>query len=605
MLARVQPLSYPAVEPIGCGESMSLDRSKGALGTLRQRISSTTGLSKPAGDWHVRRAIGFLLAALCTSVGCATAGFHHTQDNTFVSHPSRTPFRVSKECAELHAELKRPDDMPTGIWQETAAQHLRKCGKFITFDHLNALTRIPTVRGDRDAMLLARTYLSGWASAHHIDFSVIGDDILWSFEIGSGGALLDMIAHLDIPHGGPTLPLTVLKHVPAHQATLELDRIYGRGVRDNKIGIAAGMALLETLAQSAQQLSGGIRLIVVPQSHASSSEVSEWATRLNAAKAQLVLDSNFPVSLGSFGSGELNLTLGAVERRSIEKATWNIIALGAGQNPSRTPSDALIVLQLHPALTDVFDEVVRDVGSVAEATLEAFGDAFSLELQPLIDRGQLGLRIRGKDAHAAEPDQASNPLLLLAAIATQLDIKGGHGRAALEFIAHELSDDHRIQHFGIPSKRGVHDASLAPTILRYTDKEATLRLFLAYPGVEPNLQTHLQTTLTDRIQSTLWSTVNIEQLRESIDGTSLQPSDPRVLIATQIAQAHFPDASREPSLERFSTLLPLFPGALGFGPSLGHDNSMRSVRPESVSVKLLELWPIMLLEFAAELDSIR
>ena len=204
---------------------MSLDRSKGALGTLRQRISSTTGLSKPAGDWPVRRTIGFLLAALCTSAGCATAGFHHTQDNTFVSHPSRTPFRVSKECAELHAELKRPDDMPTGIWQETAAQHLRKCGKFITFDHLNALTRIPTVRGDRDAMLLARTYLSGWASAHHIDFSVVGDDILWSFEIGSGGALLDMIAHLDIPHGGPTLPLTVLKHVPAHQATLELDRI--------------------------------------------------------------------------------------------------------------------------------------------------------------------------------------------------------------------------------------------------------------------------------------------------------------------------------------------------------------------------------------------
>ena len=109
------------------------------------------------------------------------------------------------------------------------------------------LIRAPTVPANDNARDTLKEFFLEFATRHNLSFTEIGQDDLWLLERGSGPEFIDFVAMLDVQPGPREMPINLRTTVPAFDLSIELDRVYGRGVEDNKAAIAAVLTLFHAM----------------------------------------------------------------------------------------------------------------------------------------------------------------------------------------------------------------------------------------------------------------------------------------------------------------------------------------------------------------------
>ena len=179
-------------------------------------------------------------------------------------------------CFKFEAQISAAHDTQRPIWQETIANHLKRCGGEITLHYLRTLIRAPTVPANDNARDTLKEFFLEFATRHNLSFTEIGQDDLWLLERGSGPEFIDFVAMLDVQPGPREMPINLRTTVPAFDLSIELDRVYGRGVEDNKAAIAAVLTLFHAMGALPDSATKRIRLIIPTKAKTDLSAIRAW-----------------------------------------------------------------------------------------------------------------------------------------------------------------------------------------------------------------------------------------------------------------------------------------------------------------------------------------
>ncbi|MBS2022842.1 MAG: M20/M25/M40 family metallo-hydrolase [Deltaproteobacteria bacterium] len=237
------------------------------------------------------------------------------------------------------------------------------------------------------------------------------------------------------PPGAPVLGLMVHGDVqraegpwthPPFAGDVSDGKVWGRGAADDKGPLVQALLAMKALADAGPKRTQTVRLLVGSDEESTNLDVKTYLTTHAAPDYTLVLDANFPATVGE--KAWVGLTVSAPAEASLragaDKFPYEIASLKAGLGPSIVPDSAEIVLRwrtgaplwellvakLRAKTPDEGTKVfLEPLGEVPQAnTPSPFADSFS---------GARALRVRttGKAAHSGvNPDGGRNALVSLA-----------------------------------------------------------------------------------------------------------------------------------------------------------------------------------------------
>lgn len=558
---------------------------------------SLAGAGLPSERQHCLRAFSTAISFIAFSAGCATVDFVEEPKLKTSLEEVLASEDSSSECLELGSRSVRADGMQRAIWQERVADHLKECGGSVTLRYLRSLVALPTVPGNTEAREQAKSLLMELADKFALSFTSIGEDDIWLLELGDGPLLADFITLMDVHPGPPRITLSPTKTVYAHKVTTELDRLYGRGVEDNKTAIASVLTLFESIHPHLDSFNHRLRLIVVNGAKSDLSVITSFVEAHELAPSPFLLQSKFPVVGEVFGSEDLMFRFRRDDNARPSNAVWQLETLGGGHSPNATPNEALMVLRYRGNNQQGFQDELASLTQWSEESLKAFSDQLALDIRPIIDELKVVLSVRGQASSYASPTPGGNPLVYLGHLNTKLDLSVDYGRSVLEFLAGPQFKD------SLPETEGPETMSaLVPVMLRLEPEAALLRLRRAHkPSHEKAQALHQAEDLLRDVQTTIWSLSEWEHPPQFEAGYALKPSWLPLEIAAKTFAKHFSSDKTNATVDREGTLARRIPNAIGFGPLLpGHSNTSLSYS-ESLHRSVADRWARMLFEIVDEL----
>ena len=552
-------------------------------------------ISPSQGPQHrVGAGVIFIWCVSC-ALGCATVDFVEAPRPAATLEDVLASEDTVDQCLEPNVRPPSADDTQTSIWQDVVRDHLKECGAKLTSHYLKALVALPTFPGNLEARDQSKALLLRFATNQNLTFTTIGTDELWILELGEGPSLADFVTLLEVQPGPMVMPIDRRRTAPALALTADLDRIYGRGVEDNKTAIAALMTLLQSLSAHREELIGRIRLIVLPNAKSDLTSISEWTEEEPNGPNTFLLNSSFPATHEVLGSQDLSLNFRSDEGNKRSASPWQLEALGGGHSSISTPQEALLVLQYRGSeITNFLDEVDY-LGQLAEQKLEHFGDDLSIDIRPLHDELRAVVVARGASSSYASPIRGINPLFFVGHLGYDLDILPSHGTAALEFLMHLAPGLRPRDSDSTSFLEGSLTKDISPVMLRFSKEGTRLRLrgALAPNETQAVVLTKAEALLKS-IQTQIWSLTDWNHPPKFESGYKLEATAPRLQLAQQVFKHYFPDSSTALITEREGTLARLFPGSIGFGPLLPGRSPTSTSFSESLPTSVMNRWARML-----------
>lgn len=247
--------------------------------------------------------------------------------------------------------------------------------------------RFPTLAGDARAFAAQREWLGRIAGG-------------LGFEVRDAGLVTEV--DLPGPQGTPVLGLVVHGDVqPVLEAEWSVPPfggvekggfVWGRGSADDKGPLVQALLAMRSLADSGQQRTHTIRLLVGSDEESNNLDMKTYLEGHRAPDLSLVLDSGFPVIVGEKAWNALSLTSESpFAVRPGSHAPWEIASLEAGTSTSIVPSRAAVTLRWRPASLAGLSEAV--------AALSAEGSQ-GTRLETTVDGRLVTVLVHGRAAHA-------------------------------------------------------------------------------------------------------------------------------------------------------------------------------------------------------------
>lgn len=245
------------------------------------------------------------------------------------------------------------------------------------------------------------------------------DNYAGHIEMGAGEELLGILCHVDVVPIGDDADWTY----PPFSGTVADGKLYARGAIDDKGPTVAAWMAMKLVKDAGIQLDKRVRMIVGTDEETGFRCVDHYFKQEEMPSIGFAPDADFPLINAEKGIAELVFSQNKVGDATKEQ----LLLFNAGKRPNMVP--------------DLAKATVQHASTQFEQNFQTFLSKNQLDGSLLMEDSRYIITIKGKAAHAMEPEKGVNAAVYLAAFLQQ-ELTTESSKQFVDFIADVFYQDH-------------------------------------------------------------------------------------------------------------------------------------------------------------------
>ncbi|KAB0443120.1 dipeptidase PepV [Lysinibacillus fusiformis] len=245
------------------------------------------------------------------------------------------------------------------------------------------------------------------------------DNYAGHIEMGAGEELLGILCHVDVVPIGDEADWTY----PPFSGTVVDGKLYARGAIDDKGPTVAAWMAMKLVKDAGIQLDKRVRMIVGTDEETGFRCVDHYFKQEEMPSIGFAPDADFPLINAEKGIAELVFSQNKVGDATKEQ----LLLFNAGKRPNMVP--------------DLAKATVQHASAQFEQNFQTFLSKNQLDGSLLMEDSRYIITIKGKAAHAMEPEKGVNAAVYLAAFLQQ-ELTTESSKQFVDFIADVFYQDH-------------------------------------------------------------------------------------------------------------------------------------------------------------------
>ncbi|MFJ7697419.1 dipeptidase PepV [Lysinibacillus fusiformis] len=245
------------------------------------------------------------------------------------------------------------------------------------------------------------------------------DNYAGHIEMGEGEELLGILCHVDVVPIGDEADWTY----PPFSGTVADGKLYARGAIDDKGPTVAAWMAMKLVKDAGIQLDKRVRMIVGTDEETGFRCVDHYFKQEEMPSIGFAPDADFPLINAEKGIAELVFSHNKVGDATKEQ----LLLFNAGKRPNMVP--------------DLAEAKVQHASAQFEQNFQTFLSKNQLDGSLLMEDSRYIITIKGKAAHAMEPEKGVNAAVYLAAFLQQ-ELTTETSKQFVDFIADVFYQDH-------------------------------------------------------------------------------------------------------------------------------------------------------------------
>ncbi|QIC46972.1 dipeptidase PepV [Lysinibacillus sphaericus] len=245
------------------------------------------------------------------------------------------------------------------------------------------------------------------------------DNYAGHIEMGSGEELLGILCHVDVVPVGDEADWTY----PPFSGTVADGRLYARGAIDDKGPTVAAWMAMKLVKDAGIQLDKRVRMIIGTDEETGFRCVDHYFKQEEMPSIGFAPDADFPLINAEKGIAELVFSQNKVSDATKEQ----LLLFNAGKRPNMVP--------------DLAEASIQHASAEFEQNFQTFLSKNQLDGSLLMEDSRYIITIKGKAAHAMEPEKGINAAVYLAAFLQQ-ELTTESSKQFVDFIADVFYQDH-------------------------------------------------------------------------------------------------------------------------------------------------------------------
>ncbi|MGE7841581.1 dipeptidase PepV [Lysinibacillus sp. NPDC093712] len=306
----------------------------------------------------------------------------------------------------LHAAKERQDEL------------IRELQELV---QINSVLDEKTITADvpfGDGPLKALEWLLAKGEAEGLQTKNI-DNYAGHIEMGQGEELLGILCHVDVVPEGDETNWTY----PPFSGTIADGKLFARGAIDDKGPTIAAWMAMKLVKDAGIQLNKRVRMIIGTDEETGFRCVDHYFKNEEMPTFGFAPDADFPLINAEKGIAELVFS----QNKTGDATKEQLLLFNAGKRPNMVPDFAKATIQF--------------VSGQFEQNFQTFLSKNQLEGSLLIEGSHYIITIKGKAAHAMEPEKGVNAAVYLSAFLQQ-ELTTEGSKQFVDFIADVFHQDH-------------------------------------------------------------------------------------------------------------------------------------------------------------------
>ncbi|MFZ4200108.1 dipeptidase PepV [Lysinibacillus sp. NPDC056220] len=245
------------------------------------------------------------------------------------------------------------------------------------------------------------------------------DNYAGHIEMGTGEELLGILCHVDVVPVGDEADWTY----PPFSGTVADGRLYARGAIDDKGPTVAAWMAMKLVKDAGIQLDKRVRMIIGTDEETGFRCVDHYFKQEEMPSIGFAPDADFPLINAEKGIAELVFSQNKVGDATKEQ----LLLFNAGKRPNMVP--------------DLAEASIQHASAEFEQNFQTFLSKNQLDGSLLMEDSRYIITIKGKAAHAMEPEKGINAAVYLAAFLQQ-ELTTESSKQFVDFIADVFYQDH-------------------------------------------------------------------------------------------------------------------------------------------------------------------
>lgn len=245
------------------------------------------------------------------------------------------------------------------------------------------------------------------------------DNYAGHIEMGAGEELLGILCHVDVVPIGDEADWTY----PPFSGTVVDGKLYARGAIDDKGPTVAAWMAMKLVKDAGIQLDKRVRMIVGTDEETGFRCVDHYFKQEEMPSIGFAPDADFPLINAEKGIAELVFSQNKLGDATKEQ----LLLFNAGKRPNMVP--------------DLAKATVQHASAQFEQNFQTFLSKNQLDGSLLMEDSRYIITIKGKAAHAMEPEKGVNAAVYLAAFLQQ-ELTTESSKQFVDFIADVFYQDH-------------------------------------------------------------------------------------------------------------------------------------------------------------------
>lgn len=242
------------------------------------------------------------------------------------------------------------------------------------------------------------------------------DNMAGHIEMGAGNELLGILCHVDV------VPASNGWTYPPFKGEVVDGKLYGRGAIDDKGPTIAAWIAMKMIKEANIQLNKRVRMIIGADEESGFRCVERYFEKEEMPTIGFAPDADFPLINAEKGIASLEFTLSNHMQDSEQ-----LISFNAGKRTNMVPDHAEAVVE------NVTPQFIED--------FENFLKKNNLEGTIIREDNQYIITMKGKSAHAMEPEKGVNAAVLLSKFLVD-HVNMGACKEFIQFILRVFENDH-------------------------------------------------------------------------------------------------------------------------------------------------------------------
>lgn len=283
------------------------------------------------------------------------------------------------------------------------------------------------------------------------------DHMAGHIEMGQGEELVGLLCHVDVvPAGNPAT-----WNYPPFEGQIAEGKVFGRGAIDDKGPTMAAWLAMKMIKDEGIELKKRVRMIIGSDEESGFRCVDRYFEKEEMPTVGFAPDADFPLINAEKGIAHLVFT--SASKRTGEE---QLVSFKAGKRTNMVPEEAVATLKF--------------VDSNTNENFNKFLSENNVEGSFNTTNDETIITVKGKSAHAMEPEKGRNAAVYLAKF-LQSVLTSGLDKEFVDFLVTVFDGDH----YGSALKLHFEDEMSGPTtlnpgIVTFDEKGATIEISMRY-----------------------------------------------------------------------------------------------------------------------------